>query len=195
MPITGVINVSWSEFMKIIDALDGVDIDITENMLENKVEGEHAYGLVPVLESQNAIYNLNDSFDMSPGKQHLNGNKALSYVRLRYVYSGSSNSDVERTERIREFCISLIKQKNTDLFKLCTPETVRSVFQGTYSSLSEDELCDLVDQLTQLPSPENTGTLPYDYHNYVTDDNQLCIAVDGRNEDRLELQAKKVICK
>lgn len=164
-------------------------------MLENKVEDGHAYGLIPVLDSQNTIYSINDSFDMSPGRQHLNGNKALAFVRLRYVY-GSSNSDVERTERIREFCISLIKQKNTDLFKLVNPESVKNVSQGIYSSLSEDQLSELVDLLSQLPSCENIGTLPYDFHNFVTtDDNQLCIAVDGRNEDRLELQAKKVICK
>ena len=194
MPITGVINISWAEFIKIIDALGGVDINITEDMLQNKVEDGHAYGLIPVLDSQNAIYSLNDSFDMSPGRQHLNGNKALAFVRLGYVY-GSSNSDVERTERIREFCISLIKQKNTDLFKLLTPESVKNVSQGIYSSLSEDDMCELVDLLSQLPSLENKATLPYDYHNYVTDDNQLCIAVDGRNEDRLDIQAKEVLCK
>lgn len=193
VPITGVISISWEEFVNVIDECGGVDIEITDEMLISEKDGEHICGINTVLEHQNTLYNKNDRFEET-GVQHLNGNKALSFVRLRYVY-GSSNSDVERTERIRDFCISLIKQKKTDLFKLATPETVKNASKGIYSSLSEEELCEVVDMLSQLPSLENAGTLPYAYHNYVTDDNQLCIAVDGKNDERLDIQAKKVLCK
>lgn len=191
MPITGVINISWTEFIKAIDILGGIDIEITEEMLITQIDDDHAYGIIPVLNNQNSLYNLTDQFDKA-GIQHLNGNKALAYVRLRYIV-GSTNSDVERTGRIRSFVVSLIKQQNIGIIKLARPKSIEFLASGIYSSLSEEELCELVDLLLFLPSPTDCGSLPYKFHDY-TSNNVRYIAVDGKHEPRLDIQAPAILC-
>lgn len=191
MPITGVINISWTEFIKAIDILGGIDIEITEEMLITQIDDDHAYGIIPVLNNQNSLYNLTDQFDKA-GIQHLNGNKALAYVRLRYIV-GSTNSDVERTGRIRSFVVSLIKQQNIGIIKLARPKSIEFLASGIYSSLSEEELCELVDLLLFLPSPTDCGSLPYKFHDY-TSNNVRYIAVDGKHEPRLDIQAQAILC-
>lgn len=191
MPITGVINISWTEFIKAIDILGGIDIEITEDMLITLIDEERAYGIIPVLNNQNSLYNLTDQFDKA-GIQRLNGNKALAYVRLRYIV-GSTNSDIERTGRIRSFIVSLIKQQNIGIIKLARPKAIEFLASGIYSSLSEEELSELVDLLLFLPSPTDCGSLPYKFHDYSAN-NALYIAVDGKHEPRLDIQAQTLLC-
>lgn len=191
MPIKGVINVSWIEFIKLIDALGGVDIEITEDMLITKIEEDRVYGITPVLNNQNILYNKYDEFEGS-GLQHLNGNMALAYVRLRYIVD-STNSDIERTGRIRDFTLKLLEQKGTDFFKLANSDTIAEISTGIYSSLSHEELCELLDKVFSLPSPIDQGTLPYKSHDYEANGVQY-IAVDGKNEPRLDIQAQNILC-
>ena len=191
IPIKGVVNISWQEFIKFIDAMGGIDIEITEEMLITKIDNNHAYGITPVLDNQNSLYKTNDVFKSS-GIQHLNGNKALAYTRLRYTVNGT-NSDVERSQRIRHFTIEMMKQKGKELFTLAEPTKVSYISKGIYSSLSNNELYELVDIILSLPTPVDKNTLPYQYHNYVSNGVQY-LAVNGKEEPRLDIQAKKLLC-
>lgn len=194
MPIQGVINFSWEDFCKTIDALGGVDIEITKEMLSTEVEedGVTVDGIIPVLDDLNRLFGTNYHFKETPGIQHLNGTKSLAYVRLRHI-KGSLNSDLERAERIRNFVLQLISQKKSDLFSIIQKDKISEIADGIYTSLTEEELHSLVKEIYKLPSIENEGFLIKEFHDEIIHDTQYLIA-DGKNEPILEEQAKEALC-
>lgn len=78
-------SVNFSTFPKIIDALGGVDLEITQR--------EASY--------MKSRFNL----DIASGKVHANGQQALAYSRIRYI-----DSDVVRNERQRTVLIALFNE-------------------------------------------------------------------------------------
>lgn len=194
MPIQGIINFSWEDFCKTIDALGGVDIEITKEMLITEVEkdGVTVDGIIPVLDDLNRLFGTNYHFKETPGIQHLNGTKSLAYVRLRHI-KGSLNSDLERAERIRNFVLQLISQKKSDLFSIIQKDKISEIADGIYTSLTEEELHSLVKEIYKLPSIENEGLLIKEFHDEIIHDTQYLIA-DGKNEPILEEQAKEALC-
>ena len=194
MPIQGIINFSWEDFCKTIDALGGVDIEITKEMLSTEVEedGVTVDGIIPVLDDLNRLFGTNYHFKETPGIQHLNGTKSLAYVRLRHI-KGSLNSDLERAERIRNFVLQLISQKKSDLFSIIQKDKISEIADGIYTSLTEEELHSLVKEIYKLPSIENEGFLIKEFHDEIIHDTQYLIA-DGKNEPILEEQAKEALC-
>lgn len=79
-------------FEELIDALGGVDMDVTERL---PIGGnEEGVGIEGWLE---------------PGEQRLNGWEALWYARSRY---GSTNGDYDRMERQRELQAAILAQMN-----------------------------------------------------------------------------------
>ena len=194
MPIQGIINFSWEDFCKTIDALGGVDIEITKEMLITEVEedGVTVDGIIPVLGDLNRLFGTNYHFKETPGIQHLNGTKSLAYVRLRHI-KGSLNSDLERAERIRNFVLQLISQKKSDLFSIIQKDKISEIADGIYTSLTEEELHSLVKEIYRFPSIENGGLLIKEFHDEIIHDTQYLI-VDGKNEPILEEQAKEALC-
>ena len=194
VPIQGVINFSWKDFCKTIDALGGVDIEITKEMLSTEVEedGVTVDGIIPVLDDLNRLFGTNYHFKETPGIQHLNGTKSLAYVRLRHI-KGSLNSDLERAERIRNFVLQLISQKKSDLFSIIQKDKISEIADGIYTSLTEEELHSLVKEIYKLPSIKNEGFLIKEFHDEIIHDTQYLIA-DGKNEPILEEQAKEALC-
>ena len=84
------IEISFESFIKLIDFLGGVDIELTE--------AEAKY--------------LNDddvwvTYDVEPGMQHLDGMAALCYARMRKA-EGDSDSDIKRTGRQRQLIEALL---------------------------------------------------------------------------------------
>lgn len=89
------IEVDFSGFQKVVDAVGGVTISL------NKAEVEHL--------------NSNYGYKLVVGNNHLNGSQALNYSRIRYV----GNSDFERTERQRRVVNAIIdKCKNASFSQL-----------------------------------------------------------------------------
>lgn len=74
------LKVNFDGFSKVVDALGGVTIDIKTHMSYD-----------------DPYQDLHIKFD--PGRQHLNGDQALEFVRWR----GDARSDLARVERQREF--------------------------------------------------------------------------------------------
>ncbi len=86
------ITVNFVSFAGIIDAVGGIDIDVTD---------EEAQEINNILFSEvNQLMGDDQQADFlnGGGKLHLNGKQALSFARIRYV----GNSDFERTMRQRE---------------------------------------------------------------------------------------------
>ena len=95
------IEINFDSFIKVIDYLGGVDIELTE--------AEAKY--------------LNDDdiwvkYDVEPGMQHLDGMAALCYARMRKA-EGDSDSDIKRTARQRQLIeVLLNKVRNLNLSEL-----------------------------------------------------------------------------
>jgi len=191
IPIDGVVCFTWSEFIELIDRFGGVEMEITEDMLVSGIEGDHAIGINAVLDDQNALYGYKDHIDHA-GVQLLNGNMALAYARLRYIY-GSTNSDVDRQkEQVAKLAGAFISQKRAEILKYVTPEKIAELTHGLYSSLSKEQTEELIDMVLSIPSVDLMGTLPYDFHN-ITIDGVQYIGVDGKNEPSMELQAMELM--
>lgn len=93
------VQVNFMSFVSIIDAVGGVDVDITDeeaqeinNILISEVNGLMGDG-------------VSDDLLSGGGKIHLSGKQALSYARIRYV----GNADFERTQRQRYLMSQLAK--------------------------------------------------------------------------------------
>lgn len=103
------IVVDFSSFIKIVDAIGGVDITVSDN---------EATAINDILISEvNSIAGDERNSDLltSGGEYLLNGKQALSYSRIRYV----GNADFERTQRQRTVIDAIIKRvKTPNLFRV-----------------------------------------------------------------------------
>jgi LCP family protein required for cell wall assembly len=87
--VDGYVRFDFEGFAKVVDALGGVDILISQNM----------YYHDPTAKPPLLI-----NFKASKEPQHLNGKQALNYIRYR-----DETGDIGRTERTRNFLAALLK--------------------------------------------------------------------------------------
>lgn len=118
--ISGYACVNFTSFEKVIDRLGGIDIELGEK--------EAAY-----LNKTNYIseeYNRN----VVPGWNHLNGNQAMGYVRVRKVETlGGANNDYGRTVRQRRVISAIISQ-----YKSCGIFDILSVTKDCLAYINTD---------------------------------------------------------
>lgn len=124
--------VNFESFIKIIDALDGIDMQVTDE----EAEGMKA----PMAEQNNILGNKKGTDYLSKGgKIRLNGNQALAFARLRYV----GNADYERTERQRRVITEIIKEsKNLSLVEI--DSLLKEVLPDVKIDLTEGEVASLL---------------------------------------------------
>jgi LCP family protein required for cell wall assembly len=130
------VAVNFFSFIKVVDDLGGVDIDVKkaeiDNMNSNIMEVNDYLGDDPY-----------DSLIADEGLQHLNGKQALGYARIRYV----GYADFDRTARQRLVLDQLIeKGKKMTLLQLnnvlgdVLPEVMTNMEKGQLISLMLDSL-------------------------------------------------------
>lgn len=83
IPVDAFVEVDFSGFTQVVDILGGVDINLTQ------AEADYLNGL--------------HSWNLKPGTNHLNGDQALQYSRIRAI-----GNDFGRTERQRNVINSII---------------------------------------------------------------------------------------
>ena len=86
------VEVSFDSFIKMIDYIDGVDIDLTQ------AEADYL--------NKDTLYVKRT---IEPGVQRLQGMETLSYARMRKA-AGDSESDIKRTERQRKVVEALLEK-------------------------------------------------------------------------------------
>ncbi len=128
-------SVNFSSLPDIIDILDGVDIEITEEELQY---------INRYIDNINSVTGANSSHITSTGVQSLDGVQALAYSRIRYTDGG----DYIRTERHRNILnglfnkiIELPKASYLSLLNELLPHiktnmTTREIFQLGIDTLS-----------------------------------------------------------
>ncbi|MEU9730443.1 LCP family protein [Streptomyces sp. NPDC048002] len=90
------VEIGFAGFANIVDAVGGVEIDIPQDIKDTK-----------------------SGADLKKGKQTLNGEEALAFVRTRYALAGS---DLDRTKNQQKFLAALANQT-------ATPSTVLNPFK------------------------------------------------------------------
>ncbi|GHE98053.1 transcriptional regulator [Streptomyces werraensis] len=90
------VEIGFAGFANIVDAAGGVEIDIPQDIKDTK-----------------------SGADLKKGKQTLNGEEALAFVRTRYALAGS---DLDRTKNQQKFLSALANQ-------VATPGTVLNPFR------------------------------------------------------------------
>ena len=124
------IEISFDAFLHIINALGGIEIELTE--------AEAKY--------------LNDddlwvTYDVEPGLQKLDGMAALCYARMRKA-EGDADSDIVRTARQRKF-VEAIMEKVKDMSLKKLQKIANKVLPYITTSMSNEEITDML--LTFLP--------------------------------------------
>ena len=92
--IDNYVVVNFESFKHIIDALDGIDIEMSESEIREINNHPTRYGDVYI--------------DGDAGLKHLDGTQALAYCRIRYI-----DSDVNRSERQRTTLLYIFDQLKT----------------------------------------------------------------------------------
>jgi LCP family protein required for cell wall assembly len=124
----------------VIDAVDGVDFFVPQNMFYEDPE-------------QDLYINLRK------GQQLLNGDKALQLLRFRSYPMG----DIARTETQRDFMEAVFEQNANAKYIGSVPKIYSAINNNIKSSLSLAEIVDYAELVLKMDNPTfNTIELPYD---------------------------------
>lgn len=119
IPIQYYVYTDFQGFIKLVDAVGGVDYEVEKDMVyKTKADGPE--------------YDI----DLKKGFQHLDGNTALQYVRFRH----DATSDFTRTERQRGFLKAVADKviSTTSILKL--PSILKQVTPYIDTNLSVDDM-------------------------------------------------------
>ena len=137
------IRVNFYSFIEAIDAVGGVDINVTEEELEYLNEyARHENKLLGKDPDKDEVKNT--------GKQTLNGVQALAYSRIRYV-----GTDFARTQRQRNVLEELFrKAKSLSLLEL--NDFLETVLPNITTNLEKGEIFSLVLHASEYLGYERT---------------------------------------
>jgi polyisoprenyl-teichoic acid--peptidoglycan teichoic acid transferase len=142
------VAVDFNTFVKIIDTIGGVDIDVPYNISD------------PQYPDMNYGY---DPFYIRAGLQHLDGLTALKYARTRH-----GDNDFQRAERQQQVLYA-VRDKVLDLDMLPqlivqAPTLWNDVSSGVSTGLTFDQIIQLVLYLKDIPSENiKTGVIDSNY--------------------------------
>lgn len=119
--------VNFASFPKIIDALGGVDINITTREINEIKNNPYVYGDAGLVE-------IEQTFEGTEGVMHLNGLQALAYCRIRHI-----DSDNVRADRQKAVLNELFNKAKT-AGTLDTVKLVNQLSQYTKTGYTKKEL-------------------------------------------------------
>jgi polyisoprenyl-teichoic acid--peptidoglycan teichoic acid transferase len=104
LPINHVVTVDFGSFKQLIDDVGGITIDVPEKILSNRFDCPYA---------SQARCQRWPGWRFDKGKQHMNGQRALIYSRIRENRLNPSESDVTRAERQQRVVQATIHKLST----------------------------------------------------------------------------------
>ena len=137
------VEIDFENFIELIDAMDGIDIEMTQDEVDYMSGWYHGeYG---------------EYIDLHVGVNHLDGKGALTFARIRKL-----DSDFGRTGRQRQVMIAIF-----DKFKTLNPAQMTSVFynyaQYITTDLSSNDILSLATQAGTILGYEiQTSHVPED---------------------------------
>ena len=130
-PMEHYVLIKVPAFKRIIDAIGGVDIDVEKRMYYVD-EWDDDGGLV---------------IDLYPGKQHMDGKTAITYVRYR-----DEDGDIGRIERQQKFMKAVVDQVMSPSILPRLPDVIREVLSSVETDLSFRQLLELAGALKEAQS-------------------------------------------
>jgi LCP family protein required for cell wall assembly len=113
------VYVDFQGFIKLVDAVGGVDFFVEKDMKYSDSADNHMFDI-----------------DLKKGQQHLDGDKALQYVRFRH----DKLSDFTRTERQREFLKAIADKLKSGWNLIRLPEILGKVTPYMESNMSVGDM-------------------------------------------------------
>lgn len=169
--IDRVVKVNFYSFIEVVDTIGGVDIDINQdefNAINEAIREHNKYLKNPPTKD----------YIKQPGKQHLNGNQALGYSRIRE----GCGDDYGRTERQREMITTIIsKMKNLSFLELdslinkVAPQITTDITDGEIAYLIYNASDIMKYQICQVQMPH----YPYFSEEII---NQMSVLVPDYNK-------------
>ena len=120
------IMIDTSSFVKIIDAIGGVDIDVEKRMFYEDPWDDNG-GLV---------------IDLYPGQQHMDGKTAVTYVRYR-----DSEGDIGRVKRQQAFMAACLDKVTSPEIVPRIPKILREVIDAVETDMSLRQLLEVAGAL------------------------------------------------
>ena len=120
------VQIDTNSFVKIIDAIGGVDINVEKRMFYEDPWDDNG-GLV---------------IDLFPGKQHMDGKTAVTYVRYR-----DSEGDIGRVRRQQKFMAACMEKVTSPEIVPRIPKIVREVIEAVDTDMSLRQLLELAGSL------------------------------------------------
>ncbi len=121
VPIDHVIRIDFKGFVAFIDALGGVDVNVERGFTD----------------SQFPTYNdLYQTVSFKAGKQHMDGAKALQFVRSRHGNNGEG-SDFARSAR-QQLLMVAVRDKLLSLQTLGDPRKLANLYKSVTSNIQSD---------------------------------------------------------
>ncbi len=152
MNITDFVTVGFAGLRDTIDALGGVEIDVTEAEIRHL----NNYQISMVGTTKDGVnYEADAGTDYTPvttaGRQTLNGLQATAYCRIRHV-----GNDFQRTQRQRTVLLAIAEKA-----KKASPATLNEiadkVFNEIYTSLDLPEILELLGDIGRYEVVDQTG--------------------------------------
>lgn len=128
--------IDFTGFKAVVDALDGIDVDVPANIYDTTYPADTGWGY--------------QTFSIKKGLQHLDGSMALKYARSRHT-----TSDFDRALRQQQV-IQAIKTKGLELKTLTSPTKIRKLYESIEQNFQTDmslgELISVAKLAANLPS-------------------------------------------
>lgn len=138
VPIDYYIKTNIEGLKKVVDILGGVEIDVEKNM--------------HYVDRRGGLY-----IDLKKGYRHLNGDKALQYVRFRH----DRLADLWRVERQQKFMRALARRMTAPENWTKLPQSIDAIMQNVSTNMTGKDLLSLARLSKDIPPDQlKTATLP-----------------------------------
>ena len=148
--LDGMVVVQLQGFVKLINAVGGLDINVPEAVYDHRYPLENGNGYVEVY--------------IKRGKQHMTGRKALMYARSRH-----QDSDYGRMERQQIVLTALGRQLQKESLLVQLPELMRIAKKHLWTNLKRRDLPALMQlaERTDIKGMKRVRFIPPTYDEYL----------------------------
>ncbi|MCG7378700.1 LCP family protein [Paenibacillus sp. ACRSA] len=122
IPIQFYVYTDFQGFIKLVDAVGGVDFHVEKDMTYESKADNHEYDI-----------------NLKEGEQHLDGKTALQYVRFRH----DALSDYSRTKRQRDFTNAMVEKMKSTTSIMKLPTILEEVSPYIDTNLSVEDMWQL----------------------------------------------------
>lgn len=142
LDIEDFVTVGFKGLMDTVDALGGVEIEITQGEISHL--NNYQYSMAEDMEIEYTPIK-------EPGLQELNGLQATAYCRIRQI-----GNDFQRTERQREV-LTQISEKAKTMSATQLEQIATAAFEEVYTSLELEEILSLLKDISSYEIIETAG--------------------------------------